>query len=814
MTRLVVFVLSIGFAAAIYAAEDSKSAPKPVAPPPKTTPANTDAPKTDAPKTDAPKTDAPKATPAEPSIDNPAPGPLAGHSSHGETFNEGPRQAALLIDGCGLVHFPVTSKHANVQAFVDQGLGQLHGFWYFEAERSFRMAAYYDPDCAIAYWGMALANINNDKRAKGFIAEAAKRKDKASPRERLWIEALDEFYKDSKKTDADRRRQYVRRLEAISHEYPTDIEAKAMLVLAAWLNNGRGVPIGSHEAIDALAREVLAVNPMHPVHHYRIHLWDSEKPARALTSAAKGGQSAPGIAHMWHMPGHTYSNLQRYADAIWQQEAAARVDHAYMMRFRVMPDEIHNYAHNHEWQIRNLSYTGQAHRALELAKNMIEMPRHPRTNMLSGGKRGTSSLGRTRLIEVLSRFELWDEALELDAGGYLDALTEAADELPRVRLLAAAAWQTKQPDRAKALLASAEKFVEQAKEARDKAADKAEEDAKKKKESADKVTKARKDAEKTHTAKVDTAQQAIEWIKGHETLAAGDAKQALVHFGKAGAVAKEFLSQVNLAAGDKTKAEQLAREARDAVAKQAQPLANYVDILYRIDKKSDALKAFEQLRELCDTFDLDTPIARRLAAIAQEAKLGDDWRKPLPLAKDLGSRPALDALGPIRWHATEAPDWELPNADGQTVALKSFRGKPLVLIYYLGAGCTHCAEQLRAFKPLTEDFAKAGISLLAVSTDDVKTLKQSVLDADKSGTYPFPLVSDASMDTFRALRAYDDFENIPLHATLLLDAQGRIRWQDIGFEPFTKADFVLKEAQRLLKFDGGEKKSGSPIAKN
>ncbi|MDE0737172.1 MAG: hypothetical protein OSB47_15220, partial [Pirellulaceae bacterium] len=66
---------------------------------------------------------------------------LAGHSYHGEAFNEGPRQGAYLMEGTGKVHFPVTSKKSHVQAFIEQGVGQLHGFWNFEAERSFRQAA-------------------------------------------------------------------------------------------------------------------------------------------------------------------------------------------------------------------------------------------------------------------------------------------------------------------------------------------------------------------------------------------------------------------------------------------------------------------------------------------------------------------------------------------------------------------------------------------------------------------------------------------------------------------------------------------------
>ena len=111
------------------------------------------------------------------------------------------------------------------------------------------------------------------------------------------------------------------------------------------------------------------------------------------------GQTAPGIAHMWHMPGHTYSKLHRYADAAWQQEASARVDHAHMMRDGVLPDQIHNYAHNNEWLIRDLASVGRVHDAIDLAKNMIELPRHPKYNTLEKNE-GSARLGRDRLVST------------------------------------------------------------------------------------------------------------------------------------------------------------------------------------------------------------------------------------------------------------------------------------------------------------------------------------------------------------------------------------------------------------------------------
>ena len=77
--------------------------------------------------------------------------PPAGHSMNGDAFNEGPRQRAVLIEGTGSVHFPITTKSEEARKFFEQGVGQLHGFWYFEAERSFRQVAALDADAAMAY---------------------------------------------------------------------------------------------------------------------------------------------------------------------------------------------------------------------------------------------------------------------------------------------------------------------------------------------------------------------------------------------------------------------------------------------------------------------------------------------------------------------------------------------------------------------------------------------------------------------------------------------------------------------------------------
>src|SRR5271156_3974340 len=121
--------------------------------------------------------------------------PAPGHSVHGEAFNDGPRHAAYAMPGMGKVHFASTTKDPEAQAFIDQGVAQLHSFYYFESERSFRQAAKIDPDCAMAYWGMAMANVNNAKRASEFLREARERVASLSRRETLYLEALAASYK-------------------------------------------------------------------------------------------------------------------------------------------------------------------------------------------------------------------------------------------------------------------------------------------------------------------------------------------------------------------------------------------------------------------------------------------------------------------------------------------------------------------------------------------------------------------------------------------------------------------------------------------
>ncbi|MDX1947382.1 MAG: redoxin domain-containing protein [Pirellulaceae bacterium] len=750
---------------------------------------------------------APSEDSAKPADSAVKPGPLPGHSTHGEVFNEGPRQKAYLMPGMPKINFPATTKSPEAQAFINQGIGQIHGFWYYEAERSFRQAALLDKDCAMAYWGMALANMDNGDRAKKFMAECVKRKTGASEREAMYIDALDAWLKADAGKRKERAEAYTRALEKILYKYPDDLDARAFLALQLWKNRDAGIPISSHLAIDALLDQVFKADPMHPAHHYRIHLWDYERAENALASAALCGQTSPGVAHMWHMPGHIYSRTKRYEDACWQQEASARTDHAHMMRDRVLPDQIHNFAHNNEWLIRDMIFVGRMRDAIDLAKNMCELPRHPKYNSLT---KGSSSFGRTRLFDALARFECWDELLALAETPYLEPTDIEAEQLKRLRYLGMAHYRRGNTAAGDQVLGEVRlKWAEQ-KSAQDKAMADAETKTRREKKSEGDVTKARDAAKKTADVKLGPLQKAVDELLGHQAVAAGDYARGHELLKKSGHAEAEYLARVQFLSGDKDKAIEAARTHATSRKNEVLPLATLVELLWQAGKKDDAKKALADLRTISGSFETAAPVYARIAPIAKELGYESDWKVSAAAKSDTGVRPSLDSLGPFRWQPMPAPAWTLKDADGKDHSLSDYHGKPVVVLFFLGHGCLHCAEQLHAFGNAAKDFEASGISLVAISSDDVAGLKQSI--TDYKSPIPMPLLSDSQLNTFVAYRCHDDFEHQALHGTFFIDGAGLVRWHDISYQPFMDHKFVLGEARRLLGQAGAAVTPATPPA--
>ena len=727
------------------------------------------------------------------------------HSGHGEAFNEGPRQAAYLMEGMPNVTFPVTTSNETAQAFFNQGVAQLHGFWYFEAERSFRQVMALDTNCTMALWGITMANVDNLARATKLIKDADKKMDHLSEREKLYLKSLVDFYKvEEKKTrdDKQRRRQLVRAYEKIVHDFPDDLEARAFLVFQIWHNSSRGkMELMSHEAVSALADAVLAVDPMHPLHHYRIHLWDTEKKERGLDAAAKLGPSGPGIAHMWHMPGHIYSGLKRYVDAAWQQEASARVDHAHMMRDHIMPERIHNYAHNNGWLSDNLAHVGRVNDAVALQKNMIELPRMPKFNDEGVWRRERSGFdtGQRRLLKTLVTFELWEEVLAADAKGYFMTLDDPAAELRRHHALARAHFGLGKKAEGIEALRKLRGLQGAARKARYVAADEAEKKAIADKKKPDEVTAAMTAALQSYGKRLREVKQRITEVEvvrdlHKKTMPDGLVKRVESMPGVSKSAKALFLMHL----AEYEKAEKAAADGVKQGKGQVLPLIVQIEVLQHAGKVDEAKKALGELQKMSAFIDADLPAMKRIVGLMDKGV--EDWRTAHVAADDVGARPPLDSLGPFRWSPYTAPTWTMKDAEGKPVRLEDYKGKPVLLIYYLGSGCRHCIEQLDAFAKVAKQYDEKGLSIVAVSRESVADLGKTREAVAKDEWFPFTILSDESLVNFKAYRAFDDFEDLALHGTYLIDGEGRVRWQDIGFEPFMQPEFLLEEAQRLLMF--------------
>jgi peroxiredoxin len=687
--------------------------------------------------------------------------PAPGHSIHGEAFNDGPRHAAYLMRGMGKAHFQATTKKPEAQAFIDQGVAQLHSFYYFEAERSCRQAAKIDPGCAIAYWGMAMANVNNSKRAKEFLKEARKRAAGISHREELYLFALEAFYKDGV-GEKFRRQDWLKALETIIQEFPGDIDARAWLAMVTWHNSMDG--IGSRQAVDIVLDTVLQVEPMHPgAHHYRIHLWDGTKAARAEKSAALYAKAAPGIAHAWHMPGHTYTELKRYADAAYQQEGSARVDHAYMMRDRVMPFEIFNYTHNNQWLCTTLSHLGRVRDAVAVARSLVEEPRDPAKNGPNDGGSAQRS-GRARWSEVLTRYELWDDLIQATNSGALD-WSDIPNERQRKAYTLGLAYAAKN-DQAKLL------------------------------EQIEALKKLPGNGAKAELAE----------LEGYQLLARGEISPAFDQFAKATSTMRpEALARAHLAARNYGFAESTAGQAVQKNPNQAAPLAAQVEILHAAGKDKEARDAYKLLEPIARWADRDLPVLRRLESIVASWKADKSWTaSPSAASSSSGTdetaidRIELTGLGPLVWTPFAAEPFSSVDTIGETCSLAALKGKTVVIIFFLGGKCAHCMQQLQVFGKEYEALKKQKVETIAISTDDLAAA--TALKANKDGIkFPMPILADPKLELFKLYRAYDDFESQPLHGTFLIDEAGKVRFQRISADPFLDVEFVKTEAARVKR---------------
>ena len=158
-----------------------------------------------------------------------------------------------------------------------------------------------------------------------------------------------------------------------------------------------------------------------------------------------------------------------------------------------------------------------------------------------------------------------------------------------------------------------------------------------------------------------------------------------------------------------------------------------------------------------------------------------------------------------------APAWELSDTAGQIHSARQLDGRPHVLIFHLGKSCLHCSEQIEKFSKDASLFEKQGVDVLTISTDSQNELAE-VLTTFKE-PLPMTMLANDSLEVFKSYRAFDLFNQQPLHATIFVDRRGQIRWQDIGKHPFTDTQQLLETVSTLATQESESEASQEPEIK-
>jgi hypothetical protein len=310
----------------------------------------------------------------------------------------------------GEVHFPVTCTPEAQQAF-DQAMKLQHSFWYEAAHDGFSDVLQRDPECAMAYWGIAMTLLTNPfspppakNLPEGWAAlEQARQLGAKSEREADYIAALSAFYRDADTTDHRTRvMAYEQAMAELHARHPDDSEAAIYYALAL---NVAALPSDKTYAKQLQAAEILEAEvvrqPDHPgVVHYLIHTYDypalAERGLKAAERYAKLAASAP---HALHMPAHIFTRLGYWDRSIETNRRSAEVARA--------GKDMNAELHARDYMVYAYLQTGRDEAARQAIAEALQF----------SGAESASPAGPFALAAMPARFAMergaWEEAASL-----------------------------------------------------------------------------------------------------------------------------------------------------------------------------------------------------------------------------------------------------------------------------------------------------------------------------------------------------------------------------------------------------------------
>ncbi|GAB4287063.1 MAG: hypothetical protein Kow0092_40240 [Deferrisomatales bacterium] len=286
-----------------------------------------------------------------------------------------------LPGSVGEVHFP-TSCAPQVQERFDRAVAHLHHMMYAHAEAAFREVAASDPQCVMAWWGVAMTRFHplwappddEDLRAGTEALGKARALHPATPRERAFLSAAGAYYRDAAgRSHPTRLLAWEAAQRAVFDAWPEDPDALAFYALARLATADKGDKgFRQQREVADLLDTLRLRHPRHPAgFHYLLHACDNPALAQRGLEAARGyADIAPDVPHALHMPSHIFVRLGLWNEtAAWNARSAAAA-------LALSPDlpSLH-YLHALDYEVYAYLQLGRDEEAGPLVETIRRLPR-------------------------------------------------------------------------------------------------------------------------------------------------------------------------------------------------------------------------------------------------------------------------------------------------------------------------------------------------------------------------------------------------------------------------------------------------------
>ena len=332
----------------------------------------------------------------------------------------------MIIEKLGDYRRAINTNSEVARKWFDQGLALMFGFNFDGAIASFRQATVHDPNCAMAWWGIAYSsgpNQNNpeieapkDEWSYSAAQRAFELRENEKGANRSLIEAIVKRYNYPLPDDlTSQNQQYLDAMKNAHREFPLDPDittwtAEAMMVMQPWEYwSPEGTPLDRTSEFRGLLESVMKMHPYHPAaNHLYIHAMESSPwPEIAEPAADRLIDLIPGSGHLVHMPSHIWIQTGRYDDAADCNRRAAALDDAWLETDPNAGEYRFYMAHNRHFLAWSAMLQGRKREAVSSARaieNEIPAPLLEKLGFISDGVMASK-------WHVLVRFGLWEEII-------------------------------------------------------------------------------------------------------------------------------------------------------------------------------------------------------------------------------------------------------------------------------------------------------------------------------------------------------------------------------------------------------------------